>query len=113
MDTAILLLAIAGFCAVALHLLRALLRVLTRGADAVLARELANTRAQRGDLTGLEEANLARGEARRRRYRALGVFSLWGGLLLVPQITPWPRLLYATYSLLWLLPRRTGRALQT
>lgn len=105
MDTAVLILAVTGFAAVAARMLLALLRVLTRGADVLIARDVAATRAQRGDLTGLEEANLARGEARRRRYVALGLLSIWAGLLLVPALTPWPNLLYAAYSLLWLLPR--------
>jgi hypothetical protein len=87
--------------------------VLTRGADALIAREVATTRAQRGDLTGLEEANFVRGEARRRRYVALGFLSFWAGLLVVPTLTPWPSLLYAAYSLLWLLPHRRERVLPT
>jgi hypothetical protein len=113
MDTAVLILAVAGFGAVAARMLFALLRVLTRGADALMARDVAAARAQRGDLTGLEEANVARGAARRGRYVALGLLSIWAGLLLVPALTPWPRLLYAAYSLLWLLPPRRERMLPT
>jgi hypothetical protein len=111
METAVLILAVAGFAAVAVRMVGALLRVLTRGADVLVAREVAAARAQRGDLTGLEEANLARGAARQRRYVALGVLSIWAGLLVVPALTPWPNLLYAAYSLLWLLPRRRERIL--
>jgi hypothetical protein len=113
MDTAVLILAVAGFAAVAARMLFALLRVLTRGADALMARDIAATRAQRGDLTGFEEANAARGVARRGRYAALGVLSIWAGLLLVPTLTPWPIRLYAVYSLLWLLPPRRERVLPT
>jgi hypothetical protein len=113
MDTAVLILAVAGFAAVAVRMVGALVRVLTRGADALIARDVAAARAQRGDLTGLAEANLVRGAARRRRYVALGVLSIWAGLLLVPALTPWPTLLYAAYSLLWLLPPRRERALPT
>jgi hypothetical protein len=113
METAVLILAVAGFVAVAARVLRALLGVLTVGADVLIAREVAATRANRGDLTGLEEAKLARGEARRRRYVALGVLSIWAGLLMVPALTPWPNFLYAAYSLLWLLPHRRERVLPT
>jgi hypothetical protein len=113
METAVLILAVAGFVAVAARMLRALLGVVTVGADALIAREVAATRKQRGDLTGLEEANLARSEARRRRYVALGLLSIWAGLLVVPAVTPWPILMYAAYSLLWLLPHRRGRVLPT
>jgi hypothetical protein len=113
METAVLILAVAGFIAVAARMLRALLGVLTVGADALIAREVAATRAQRGDLTGLEEAKLARSAARRRRYVALGMLSMWAGLLVVPPLTPWPYFLYAAYSLLWLLPHRRVPVLPT
>lgn len=106
MSTAVLLLAVAGFLAVALRAVRALFAALRGGVDAFLARDLADTRARRGDLTGLSDAEAARASARRYRVMALGFFFLWGGLLLVPPLTPWPQLLYGAYSLLWLLPHR-------
>ncbi|HUF50470.1 MAG TPA: hypothetical protein VMN60_06540 [Longimicrobiales bacterium] len=106
MNTALLLLAIAGFSAIALRALSALFATVRVGIDVFLARDAAATRRQRGDLTGLADANAARATARRRRYIALGFLSLWAGLLVVPALTPWPRALYAAYSALWLLPRR-------
>jgi hypothetical protein len=96
-----------------LRLLRSFVLVLSRGADAFLAREIAETRAQRGDITGLQEATVERSAARRRRIMSLGTLSMWAGLLLIPSLTPWPRLLYAAYSVLWLLPRRPRRILST
>jgi hypothetical protein len=110
MSTAIMLLAAAGVIAVVLRLLRALFASLRGGVDAFLASDVAETRAQRGDLTGLDDARVAAVIARRRRFVALGTASMWVGLLIVPTLTPWPSLLYATYSLLWLLPRRTRHA---
>jgi hypothetical protein len=109
MSTALTLLGVAGVAAVLLRLVRALFLALRGGVDAFLARDVADTRAQRGDITGLDEAHGAARDARRRRLAALGVASLWAGLLIVPVLTPWPRMLYATYSLLWLLPRPTAR----
>jgi hypothetical protein len=109
MNTAVQLLAIAGFAAAALRAGSALFAALRSGADSFLARELAATRGQRGDLTGVADASALRAVARRRRMLALGVFSVWAGLLLVPTLTPWPVLLYASYSLLWLVPRRGRR----
>jgi hypothetical protein len=106
MSTAIMLLALAGAGAVVLRLLRALFAALRGGVDAFVARDIAETRAQRGDLTGLDDARSVALAARRRRLRALGVASVWGGLLVFPTLTPWPAMLYATYSLLWVLPRR-------
>jgi hypothetical protein len=110
MSTAIMLLALAGAGAVVLRLLRALFAALRGGVDAFLARDIAETRAQRGDLTGLDDARSVALAARRRRRRALGGASVWGGLLVFPTLTPWPAMLYATYSLLWVLPRRIRHA---
>lgn len=107
MGTAVVILAVAGVLAVLLRAARALFALLRGGADAVIAREVAAARLRRGDITGLQDATAARAEARRRRYSALGVLFIWAGLLVVPALTPWPAALYASYSLLWLLPRRT------
>lgn len=110
MGTAIMLLAAAGVIAVMLRLLRALFATLRGGVDAFIARDVAETRAHRGDLTGVDDARAAAGLARRRRLIALGTACMWIGLLVVPALTPWPALLYAAYSLLWLIPRRTRHA---
>ncbi|HSK19073.1 MAG TPA: hypothetical protein VK912_08030 [Longimicrobiales bacterium] len=110
MSTAIMLLAVAGVIAVLLRLLRSLFATLRGGVDVFLAHDVADTRAQRGDLTGVDDAKAAAAVARRRRLFALGTASLWIGLLIVPMLTPWPSLLYATYSLLWLLPRAPRHA---
>jgi hypothetical protein len=110
MRTVVLLLSVAGFAAVALRAASALLNALRGGVESFLARDLAAVRARRGDLTGLQEAAELRGMARRHRLLALTAFSMWVALLVVPPLTPWPELLYATYSLLWLAPRRIGRS---
>jgi hypothetical protein len=106
MDLPYTLLAIAGVAAVLIRVLGAAFRALRGGVDAFIARDLADTRAQRGDLTGLADAAEARGRARRRRVAALSAAAFWAGLLIVPPLTPWPRLVYAVYALLWLVPRR-------
>jgi hypothetical protein len=109
MRMVVLLLAVAGFAAVALRAASALLDVLRGGAESFLAGDLAGIRARRGDLSGLQEATELRKVARQRRMVALGAFAMWAVLLMVPPLTPWPELLYAAYSLLWLAPRRIGR----
>jgi hypothetical protein len=108
MDIAISLVAAAGIAAVLLRAVTALLRALRGGVDSFLARDLADLRAQRGDLTGLADAADVHAAARRQRLFALGAFFMWIGLLAVPPLTPWPRFLYVVYSLLWLVPRRAG-----
>jgi hypothetical protein len=106
MRTAVVILAVLGIAAAVVRMVRAALWALHGGIDAFLARDTAAVRARRGDLTGLADAETQRQLARRRRIRALGAASFWAGLLLVPPLTPWPTALYASYSLLWLLPRR-------
>jgi hypothetical protein len=106
MNSAVFLLALAGFAAAALRAGIALLAVIESGAESFLARDLEDVRRRRGDLTGLTDAAEVRSAARRRRLVALGFFSMWAGLLLIPPLTSWPQLLYAAYSVLWLVPRR-------
>jgi hypothetical protein len=106
MDLAYTILAVAGAAAVLVRAVASAFRALRGGVDAFLARDLADVRAQRGDLTGLSDAGEIRAAARRRRMAALAAAGFWLGLLFVPPLTPWPRFLYAVYSLLWLVPRR-------
>jgi hypothetical protein len=100
------LLAALGIAAIIVRAVGAAFRALRGGVEGFLARDLADVRAQRGDLTGLADAAAVRAEARRRRLVALGALAFWIGLLLVPPLTPWPAFLYAIFALLWLVPRR-------
>jgi hypothetical protein len=104
MNAIVLLLAVAGFAALAARTLRALLRLLGRGIDEFLAAETVSARANRGDLTGMDEATGDQSVARRRRLGALARFAAWTGLLVAPPMTPWPAQLYAACCILWLLP---------
>jgi hypothetical protein len=106
MDLVFTILAVAGVAAVLVRAGSSAFRALRGGVDAFLARDAADARAQRGDLTGLADAAEVRAAARRRRMFFLAAFGFWLGLLVVPPLTPWPRFLYAVYSLLWLVPRR-------
>ncbi len=107
----VILLAALGVVAVVLRLARALLGVLGRSAEGVAAGQAVDARAQRGDLTGLAEANAWRKAAGRRRARAVASAGLWGALLVAPAYTSWTSLIYAAYALLWvvdLVARRVG-----
>jgi type II secretory pathway component PulL len=110
MHSLLIILGIAGFLAVVRHALDALLRLLHGDVEAALAGGRASARAHHGDLTGVQEAQAERSVAWARRRVATALLVLWIALLLVPPLTPWPRALYAAYSLLWLLPRRRRRA---
>jgi len=111
MHTLLLLLAISGGAAVLARLGRNLFQLAHGGVDALFASNLVKTRAERGDITGLQDAHSVRAGAVRRRQLALAALAFWVGLLLLPPLTPWPALIYAAYSVLWLFPRaRSPRA---
>lgn len=110
MEQFLYILAALGFAAVFRHLLRTLFRAARYGTYVLYAREIAATRARRGDLTGLEEARGWAGIARRERLQAVGGAFLWLGLLLLPAtIVPWALQVYSAYVLLWLIPARPMR----
>ncbi len=95
------ILAVLGIVAVVARLAGALLRALGRTAEHVAAGHAVDTRAARGDLTGLAEAGAWRTEARRRRRNAWLLGALWTALLVAPLYTPWTSYVYAAYALLW------------
>ena len=108
MRLGLLVLGLLGCAAVAWRLLWATLRLLYRGADTLIAGEIVGTRANRGDLTGMQEAAELRASSGRTRRRAAAFVLLWLVLLIAPPLTAAPELLYALYSPLWLL--RTTRS---
>lgn len=110
METLITVLSLLGLGAAAWHVLRAAFRFLSVEASGIWARELAETRARRGDVTGLREAQDTAGLAARARRRALAEGLGWIALLLAPAFTPWARTIYAGYALLWLVPWRRRAA---
>jgi hypothetical protein len=107
MQFVLFLLAVAGFVAVLKRLGLAAFRALKGGVDAFILSEVASSRAQRGDVTGLTEAQQLRRDTRFLRWRAAGSVLLWIGALLAPLLTQFTLWIYASYSLLWLFtPRR-------
>lgn len=106
MELPLYILAVIGFAAALWRLLRAALRLARRGVDAFLAREVAETRAQRGDLTGMAEARDWAARARRARLRAIAEACFWLALLVLPPLLlPSPVVAYAAYAVLWLFVR--------
>ncbi len=104
------MLATVGFAGVAWRLVGAVLRLLSSLAEVLWTNEIARTRARRGDLTGMREAEVEVREARRRRTRAALVVALWLMLLTAPAVLPWTRVLYAALAPVWLVPGK-GQAL--
>jgi hypothetical protein len=105
MEIPLLILAAVGFAAVVRRLLWSIFRAARHGAYVLYAREIAATRARRGDLTGLEEAREWAVRARRERLRALGEASLWLALLIIPlSFMSRPLPAFWIYSAIWLIP---------
>ncbi len=105
MEAALIILAVLGFIAVLVRLVRAAFGALRHSVDTFLAREAVEARARRGDLTGMAEAQNWNRGARRARIRSFVIVALWLAGLIAPAFTPWARELYAAYSLLWLFAR--------
>lgn len=99
-----------GFIAVLWHLFRATVRAARQGVNAFVASEVAKTRANRGDLTGMEEANAQSRVAGRARWRSAAQAGLWlTALALPPVLLESPAPVYAVYVVFWLLDRRFVR----
>ncbi len=105
METVLTLLAVAGIATAAWHMVRAAFRFLREAAAGIWADEMAQTYAQRGDLTALDDTERERSEARRSGARSGLVALGWlAAALIAPVFTPWARAVYAAYALLLLEP---------
>ena len=99
------LIALLGILALVGRVARATLVVARGAVEGYLLRTVAQTQAQRGDLTGIIEARERQVTQRRARLRAWGMLLGWLVLLCVPPFTPFARMIYAVCALLWLVPR--------
>src|SRR5690606_34194600 len=96
------ILAVSGIVAVAHQWMRSALRVLGSGAEAYFAGAVAETLADRGDLTGMAEASGAARKARRARAWAFLALVLWSVLLVLRSwILPRRAPVYSSYAALW------------
>ncbi|MGH7471331.1 MAG: hypothetical protein ACRENP_25560 [Longimicrobiales bacterium] len=102
MNLLLIVLGVAGFLAALRRLVAALFSLFKGGVDAFLVGEVARSRADRGDVTGLQEARAWRRTTRRARMGALLRVVLWAVLLVVPLLTRITVPLYAAYAALWL-----------
>ncbi len=110
MRSLILLLGALGLAALLWLFARALYRLLRAGAERFVAGDAEETRAKRGDLTGMAEARQWRSRARRRQWGAVVRVLGWGVLLIGPSFTHRAAVIYAACAPLWLLHawRRRG-----
>jgi hypothetical protein len=101
----LILLAVPGVLAVLLRLGVALFAAAKHSVEWFVARQISNQRAERGDLSGLSEAEKIRNEAGRQQRR-FGLHALiWLTLLAFPLMVPGAVIVYPLYSILWFLPR--------
>lgn len=112
MEPLVAILAVLGFAALARNALVAWARAVKLGVEAFATRQIARTRADHGDVTGMQEARSEASAARRLRTRAVVRGALWGTALVAPLATRWTAGLYAVAALLWLpvLAARRGKA---
>jgi hypothetical protein len=105
MTILLILLAIPGVLAVLLRLGIALVGTTKHTMEWLVARQISNQRAERGDLSGLAEAEKVRNEAAREQRRWGLHAVVWTTLLAFPLLVPGAVIVYPFYSILWLLPR--------
>ena len=103
------LMSVAGVGALVVRLLRTVLRLVLRAAEASAAAGLADVSARRGDLTGMMERRAAEKDARRERRGALLLALAWVLWLVVPIFAGWSREAFAVAAVLWLAPTQPLR----
>ena len=96
------LLAVVGVLGVGRFLLRSALQLVKHTVEGYVVRTVADAQAQRGDLTALTEANQVRRQQQRLRYRRWGEFLGLLALILVPPLTTYMLMIYATYVVFWI-----------
>lgn len=102
MELLIVLVAALGVLAVLVLLSRAAFRVLSGTVESFVAREVGQTRARHGDVTGVGEAEAVRSAARRRRGRAIAEIVGLAALLIFGALSPWTAPFYAALAVLWI-----------
>ena len=102
MDLLILPVAALGVLAALVLMGRAALRILHGTVQSFVAREIGQTRARHGDVTGVGEAAAARSVAARRRARAIAEIGGLAALLIFGALSPWTARIYAALAVLWI-----------
>jgi predicted metal-binding membrane protein len=100
--------ALPGIAAVLLRWSRAVFVTARYSIERFVAGQIADTRAQRGDISGMSEAEVIRRNSRAAAVRALLQLILWSVALIVPFFLPGTLLIFVLYGLLWFVPSRPG-----
>jgi hypothetical protein len=99
------LIALPGIAAVLLRWGRAVFVTARHSIERFVAAQIADTRAQRGDISGMAEAAKIKHKSQQEAVRSLLNVVLWSALLIGPIFLPGTLIIYAICGLLWLLPR--------
>jgi len=102
----LVLIALPGIAAVLLHWSKSVFETARYSIELLVARQISDSRAARGDISGMGEAESFRQNSRAKRWRSVTHTLIWTGVLLFPLIIPGTLLVYALYGLLWLIPRK-------
>jgi hypothetical protein len=102
----LVLIAIPGIAAVLLRWSTAVFLTARHSIELFVARQISDTRAARGDISGMSEAETYRENSRAQQLRGVIQVLFWSAALLLPLIMPGTFLIYALYGLLWLAPAR-------
>lgn len=105
MTIILILLAIPGVLAVLLRLGAALLQAAKFSLERYVARQMFDQRANRGDLSGMAEADKVRASAANRQMRFVAETAMWAALLGLPLMFPPTVIVYPFYSIFWFVPR--------
>src|SRR5512141_951272 len=101
--------ALPGIAAVLLRWSRAVFVTARHTIERFIAGQIADTRAQRGDISGMSEAESIRQQSRSAAVRSLVEVLGWSAALVLPVFLPGTILIYMLYGLLWFAPtQRTG-----
>ncbi|HEX6558115.1 MAG TPA: hypothetical protein VF021_01595 [Longimicrobiales bacterium] len=107
MTLLLVLIALPGIAAVVLRWSNAMWATARHSLEWFVASQIADTRAQRGDISGMSEADMIRRKSRDAQSRDLLRLLFWSALLIVPLLLPGSFIIYALYGLFWLVPRTT------
>jgi hypothetical protein len=100
------LIAIAGIAAVVLRWSSAMFVTARHSIEWFVAGQIAQSRAQRGDISGMSEAAGVRARYRKDLLRSLARLGLWSAALLVLLLPGLWILIAACYNVFWFLPRQ-------
>jgi hypothetical protein len=103
----ILALAVPGFAALALHWMHAMFNTARYLVEWYVAGQIARTRAQRGDISGMGEAQAIRQKSRNQRLSAFARLIVWslGIVIGFMSLASIGLIFFALCNVLWFLPR--------